>query len=207
MRCPASGGGQSFNVARHRDAYSLAPFREIFMSDQRNWLERLGERVPGYGGYVSKERRRDADKLHRDHLADRLRAAKQPLNEVMRELSSGGRLFEVGPVDRVLKKIDQIENRVRFASYGYAGFFDAVKIQEPQLDAIYRFDLALVEKVERLEQLARELAQKSSTADGLKTAAAELEGAADDLNRTFDERYRAIENFRPDDAQGQPMFS
>jgi hypothetical protein len=177
------------------------------MSDQRNWLERLGDKIPGYGGYVSKERRRDADKLHRDHLADRLRAAKQPLNEVMRELSSGGRLFEVGPVDRVLKKLDQIENRVRFASYGYAGFFDAVKIQEPQLDRIYQFDLALVEKVEGLERLARELGPKSSTADGLKQAASELEGAADDLNRTFDERYRAIENFRPDDAQGQPMFS
>ena len=177
------------------------------MSDQRNWLERLGERVPGYGGYVSKERRRDADKLHRDHLADRLRAAKQPLNDVMRELSSSGRLFEVGPVDRVLKKIDQIENRVRFAAYGYAGFFDAVKIQEAQLDRIYQFDLALVEKVEQLERLARELGSKASTADGLKAAAAELEGAADDLNRTFDERYRAIENFRPDDAQGQPMFS
>ena len=177
------------------------------MSDQRNWLERLGDKIPGYGGYVSKERRRDADKLHRDHLADRLRATKQPLNDVMRELSSGGRLFEVGPVDRVLKKIDQIENRVRFASYGYAGFFDAVKIQEAQLDRIYQFDLALVEKVEQLERLARELGSKASTADGLKAAAAEIESAADDLNRTFDERYRAIENFRPDDAQGQPMFS
>ena len=177
------------------------------MSDQRNWLERLGEKIPGYGGYVTKERRRDVDKLHREHLADRLRAAKQPLNELMRELSSSGRLFEVGPVDRVLKKIDQVENRVRFASYGYAGFFDAVKIQEPQLDAIYRFDLALVEKVEQLERLAREIGSKSSTADDLKHSAAELEGAADDLNRTFDERYRSIENFRPDDAPGQPMFS
>ena len=177
------------------------------MSDQRNWLERLGERVPGYGGYVAKERRRDADKLHREHLADRLRAAKQPLNDLMRELSSSGRLFEVGPVDRVLKKLDQIENRVRFASYGYAGFFDAVKIQEAQLDAIYRFDLALVERVEQIERLAREAGQKSSSPDGLKAAAADIERAADELNRTFDERYRAIENFRPDDAQGQPMFS
>jgi hypothetical protein len=177
------------------------------MSDLRNWLERLGDKIPGYGGYVAKERRRDMDKQHREHLADRLRAAKQPLNEVMRELSSGGRLFEVGPVDRLLKKLDQIENRLRFASYGYAGFFDAAKIQEPQLDAIYRFDLALVEKVEGLERGARELGSKSSTAEGLKQSAAELEHALDDLNRTFDERYRAIENFRPDDAQGQPMFN
>jgi hypothetical protein len=177
------------------------------MSDQRNWLERLGDKIPGYSGYVAKERRRDADKLHREHLAERLRATKQPLNDAMRELSSTGRLFEVGPVDRVLKKVDQIENRVRFASYGYAGFFDAVKIEEPQLDRIYQFDLALVEKVEHFEQLARGLGQKGSTAEGLKQAASELESAADDLNHTFDERYRSIENFRPGDSQGQPMFN
>jgi len=177
------------------------------MSDQRNWLERLGDKIPGYSGYVAKERRRDVDKLHREHLAERLRLAKQPLNDLMRELSSTGRLFEVGPIDRVLKKLDQIENRVRFASYGYAGFFDAAKIEGPQLDRIYQFDLALVEKVEAFERQARELASKGSTADGLKAAAAEIERAADDLNQTFDQRYHAIETFGPDDAQGQPMFS
>ena len=177
------------------------------MSDQRNWLERLGEKIPGYAGYVARERRRDADKLHREHLAERLRAAKRPLNELMRELSSAGRLFEVGPVDRILKKLDQVENRVRFASYGYAGFFDAVKIEEPQLERIYRFDLALVEKVEEFERQAGELSSKAATADGLKQAAASLERAADDLNQTFDQRYRAIETFGPDNTQGQPMFS
>jgi hypothetical protein len=177
------------------------------MSDQRNWLERLGDKIPGYSGYVAKERRRDIDKMHREHLADRLRATKQPLSDTMRDLSSTGRLFEIGPLDRVSKKIDQIENRVRFASYGYSGFFDVVKIQETQLDAIYSFDLALVEKVDALERQARELGAKGATAEGLKAAASELERAADDLNRTFDERYRAIENFRPDDTPGQPMFS
>ncbi len=178
------------------------------MTDQRNWLQRLGDKIPGYTGYVAKERRRDIDKLHREHLADRLRAAKQPVNDAVRELSSSGRLFEVGPLDRALKKIDQIENRVRFASYGYAGFFDVQKIEETQLERIYRFDLALVEKVEALERVAGELGGRAATGDGLKQAASELERAADDLNRTFDERYRAIENFTAGDGSpGQPMFS
>ncbi len=177
------------------------------MSDQRNWLERLGDKIPGYSGYVAKERRRDMDKQHREHLAERMRAAKQPLNDAVRELTSGGRLFEIGPVDRVLKKIDHVENRVRYASYGYAGFFDAVKIEEPQLDLIYRFDLALVEKVEELERCARELKSNGSTPEGLKQAAAAAERAADDLNSTFDQRYQAINNYKPDDSPGQPMFS
>jgi hypothetical protein len=177
------------------------------MSDQRNWLERLGDKIPGYSGYVAKERRRDVDKAHREHLAERIRAAKQPLTEMVREMTSTGRLFEVGPVDRVLKKIDHVENRVRYASYGYAGFFDAAKIEEPQLDAIYRFDLALVEKVEELERSAQGLKAQGSTPEGLKQAAAAAESAADDLNTTFDRRYQAINDFKPDDTQGRPMFS
>ncbi len=177
------------------------------MSDQRNWLERLGDKIPGYSGYVAKERRRDVDKMHREHLAERIRAAKQPFTETVREMTSTGRLFEIGPVDRVLKKIDHVENRVRYASYGYAGFFDAVKIEEPQLDAIYRFDLALVEKVEELERRAQELKANGSTPEGLKQAAANAESAADDLNKTFDQRYQAINDFKPDDdTQGRPMF-
>jgi len=176
------------------------------MNDQRNWLERLGEKIPGYGGYVQKERRRDIDKLHREHLADRLRSLKQTLNDVVRELTDGRRLMEVGPVDRAAKKVDMVENRVRYASYGYGGFFDVVKIEEAQLDRLYQFDLALVEKVEAIERHGRELSGKGATAEGLKQAAAELERAVDDLNRSFDERHRVINDFRADDTPGQPLF-
>jgi hypothetical protein len=181
-------------------------FTNHMAEDQRNWLERLGDQIPGYGGYAQRERRRDMDKLHREHLADRLRAAKGPLTDLIRELSSTGRLMEVGPIDRLLKKLDQIENRVRFASYGYSGFFDAVKINEPQLEAIYRFDQALVERTDGLERGARELKAKAGAAAELKAAAAEVESAADEFNRTFDERYRAINDFGQGGTPGQPMF-
>ena len=184
------------------------------MTDQRNWLERLSEKIPGYSGYVQKERRRDIDKMHREHLADRLRAIKQPLSDVVRELSGSGRLFEVGPVDRASKKIDQAENRVRFASYGYSGFFDVVKVQDQQLEALYRFDLALTQKVEELEHHARELKNRMTTAQELKAAAAQLETALDEFNRNFDERTRTINEFgsgaggatSADPAPGGPMF-
>lgn len=177
------------------------------MNDQRNWLEKLGDKIPGYGGYAARERRREIDKLHREHLADRLRAAKQPLSDAVRELTSGGRLMEIGPLDRAQKKLDQAENRVRFASYGYGGFFDVVKVEEAQLDRLYQFDLALVERVEAIEQHGRELGGKATTAEGLKQAATELERAIDELNRAFDERQRVISDSKPDDAPGQPMFS
>src|ERR1044071_1172355 len=163
--------------------------------DKRNWLERLTSKIPGYSGYVDRESRRDIDKLHREQLADRLRRLKAPLTEVMRELSSGGRLFEVTPVDSAIKKLDQLENRVRFASYGYAGFFDVVKIEQAQLDLIYKFDLALVEHVDRIEAKLKELKSRAGTSDSLKTVCAEVTEELDQTNHAFDDRYKAINNF------------
>jgi len=162
--------------------------------DQKNWLERLADRIPGYNGYLDCDRRRDIDKMHREHVANRLRSLKQPLTDIARDLTRG-RLMEVGVVDRATRKLDQIENRVRFASYGYSGFFDTVKIQEQQLDAIYRFDLDLVEKVDSLEAKVRGLESRSGESESLKSAATEIERALDEMNRKFDERYDAINNF------------
>lgn len=175
--------------------------------DQRNWIERLTEKIPGYTGYVDRERRRDIDKAHRERLADRLRSLKSPLTELMRELSSSGRLMEVSPIDSAIKKLDRLENRVRFASYGYSGFFDVVKIEQSQLDSIYRFDLALVEHVDTLDTKLGELKTRAGTAEGLKTACAELAALLDETDQAFDQRYAAINNFAEGQPPGQPLFS
>jgi len=173
------------------------------MSELRNWLERLGDKIPGYSGYGAREKRRDADKSQREYVADCLRGAKQPLNEVVRQLSSTGRLAGVGPADRLSKKIDGIENRVRFASYGYSGFFDAAKIEESQLDALYEFDHALSERAEEIARLASEYQSKAADESYRPIA---LEEALDKFSHAFDERQRVVENFKQGDAPGQPMF-
>ncbi|MBI3651127.1 MAG: hypothetical protein HY231_08760 [Acidobacteria bacterium] len=176
------------------------------MSTLRNWIEKISTKIPGYSGYIDKEGRRDTDKRHRENLANRLRASKTPLTDFMRELTNSGRLFEVTPIDTALKKLDKIENRVRYATYGYGGFFDAVKIEEAQLDAIYRFDLSLVEQTEKIEAEVAEVKAQGGTSDGLKTAAAQLISAIDAFDRAFDERYKAINDFNPEQPQGRPLF-
>jgi len=179
----------------------------VSTDDGRNWIERLSSKIPGYSGYVDRERRRDIDKLHREHLADRLRGLKPSLTDVIRELTDTGRLFEVGPVEAAIKKLDHLENRVRFASYGYAGFFDVVKIEQPQLDAIYKFDLALVENVDRMAAKLSQLKTQASNSEGLKTACGEVVAEIDQTSRVFDDRFKAINDFAQGEPPGRPLFS
>lgn len=160
----------------------------------KNCLEKLACLIPGYGGYVDKERRRDVDKLHREHLAQQLEKLKSPLTTLVRELSETGRLMEVKPVERVHGKLDKVANRIRYASYGYSGFFDTVKVQESELDRLYQFDLGLTENVETITENVSSLVENANNND-MKTATSALEHALDDLDAHFSERNKAIENF------------
>ena len=174
-------------------------------SGEKSWLQRMAEKIPGVAGYQAKETRRDVDKLFRETLADRLRRVKDPLAAAMRDLTDGGRLLEITPIVRISKKVDTVENRIRFATYGYTGFFDAVQIKEQQLDAIYQFDLRLDEKVDAIEAQAAALGGASPTE--LKAAAAALEHAVDDLGTTFDTRQQSIGNLGEATAPGRPLFT
>lgn len=164
-------------------------------SQQQNWLEQLAAKIPGFGGYLERERRRDVDKLHREHLADQLRRFKTPLNNITREMTETGRLFETKPLERVSGKLDKLENRIRYASYGYTGFFDVVKINESELDRLYQFDLKLADGVEGLNGKLALLQEEWSTKDGLKSALASFEQAIDELDNRFGDRHKAIESF------------
>lgn len=162
------------------------------VNSRKNWLERLADKIPGLGDYLDRDRRREIDKVLREQVADRLRHIKTIPNTVLRDLSDTGRLFEVGPLDRILKKLDKMENRIRFATYGYSGFFDAVKIDDFELDQIYQFDLTLLDLAEIIEADANVVAAQAGEAATLKAATAALEKNIDALDAKFTERYNKI---------------
>ena len=42
------------------------------IQEGQNFLEKIASRIPGFAGYREKERRRDADRINREHLAVQL---------------------------------------------------------------------------------------------------------------------------------------
>jgi uncharacterized protein Yka (UPF0111/DUF47 family) len=53
-------------------------------------------------------------------------------------------------MDRLIAKVDRITEKINHASYGYAGFFDVIKVKEENLDRMIDFDNKLVGEVEDL---------------------------------------------------------
>ncbi len=132
------------------------------IQEGQNFLEKIASKIPGFKGYREKERRREADSISREHMAARLEGAKKPLDTLSANASRVGALDAINDIETARKRLDKVAARIRYANRGYAGFFDAIKIDDAILDRVYRFDLALLGGVEE----AREASLAAGAAAG-----------------------------------------
>ena len=120
----------------------------------QNWLEKIANAIPGFKGYREKELRRDSDRLQREYLSSRLEECKRGLNEIGSAATRGGDLDIINDVETARKRLDKAVARIRYADRGYAGFFDAIKVDEAVLGRVYEFDLGLLSGVEAVASAA-----------------------------------------------------
>src|SRR5262245_2083303 len=118
---------------------------------QRNFLERLGEKIPGYRGFQDRELRRDVDRSLREHLAAELGRLKAMLRDRARAFTDAGKSGALNGFDRLDRQLDGLSQAVRFSDYGATGLFDPVKIRDGELERLYQFDLSVVDDLAQLE--------------------------------------------------------
>ena len=155
-------------------------------------LERLVGKIPGYAGYKDKELRREADKLLRMELASRFDDQRKRLNELQTQLISQAQIEFVDDLDRAVTKLQLLIDRIKSASYGYAGLFDAVKVKEEQLDALYEFDNQMMDYVDETAAGVDQVASAISAKEGILAAINDLVETTNDANLAFGHREEAI---------------
>ena len=154
---------------------------------QRNILERLGDKIPGYRGFQDRELRRDVDRLQREHLASELGRLKSVLRERARDYTDAGKIGVLSRFDRLNRQLDGLSQAVRFSDYGATGLFDPVKIGDAELQRLYEFDLSLVDDLAVLEgQIA------AVPRPGAEDPAATLDQLLQSA-RTLDDKWRQRE--------------
>jgi len=119
---------------------------------EKNFLEKFADKVPGLSGYRAKEDRRATDKRLREYLASRLDKVKDRIESVKLDLTNQGNLAALSGVGTVERKLQTAADTLRFATYGYSGFFDQVKVKEEQLDQLYAHDMKIADAVEAMEK-------------------------------------------------------
>lgn len=162
-------------------------------------LQKLFRLLPGYKGYEAMEHRRDADKILRTQLAGQFREQQETLTRLSQRLVTGGGLRYMDRVDRVSKGLDRFIIKLETAPRGYAGWFEAMKIDVNDLDQLYQFDLHLAERVPLLEEQLTHLETQIAEQGDVDEAITALHGFVDDLNKQLNAREQyTSEGKRPE---------
>jgi len=162
--------------------------------EEMNLSERILAELPGFRGYKEKEMRRETDKLIRNHLYRKLSEAKSNLKEVFQQLSDR-RLHEVfTEMDRLIMRFDRVAEKINHASYGYAGFFNVLKIQEGKLDRMIAFDSGLIDHVKETfnETMIFKGEVMKNELERVREHIQKLRSSLESLEEKFDEREETI---------------
>ncbi len=143
------------------------------VEDAMGGFESMTKKIPGYSGYKEKEQRREADALLREHLARELETQWTRSNDIKSQMLIGPAMSQLDDMGKAGRRLQTLIDKIKAAAQGYAGFFDAVKIKEDQLDALYEFD---EEMLLRVDDIANAL-------DAVQTALDNEENVAPDVRR------------------------
>lgn len=122
---------------------------EATIREQRNPIERIAQRIPGFRGYTERENRREADRLVRMWGVARLDHIISELHEATKRAPLG----EKHDCQECVNQAEKLQAELRHADRGYSGFFSEVKWDRPEnLAALHDHDLHLADALEALAE-------------------------------------------------------
>lgn len=170
-------------------------------SDQ-DVIKKLFSKIPGFNGYIERENRRFSDKLLRETVALKYEKLWERLSGTQRDLIRQGGIMYVGDVESAAIKLRQFIDRIKTASYGYTGFFDAVKVNKDDLARVYEYDLAMIDMADEVS-LAIDNLEAAISTDGFPATLRNLVATAQKCVDVFDKRSEIM--MGSSDVADQPV--
>lgn len=160
--------------------------------NQRGSFEKLMLKVPGYKGYKDASDRRAADRMVREHVVALLREQMTRLVGVEKKILNAGGLSQASATKDGKQKFQLFIDRVATAMPGYAGFFDAQKVGQAELEKIYNFDAALITYVDKFREAIDALDKAAADKTALPGAVSALQTAAEEANNAYSLRENVL---------------
>lgn len=161
------------------------------VSSDMDPFKKILSKIPGFSGYMERQNRRDSDKLLRETIAKRFEEQWKRVSALQRDFINQGEISKVDDLEASALKLRTFADRIKRATRGYSGLFDAVKINEEELTNIYTYDAAMLDLVDEISQAIDDV-QASVGKDGLSASIRHLTSTAEKCIEVYDKRDEVI---------------
>lgn len=145
----------------------MADIRTRVEEDQ-GLLKKIQMFVPGFRGYRRKEDLRDADKMLRQQLAQKLSVQRRNLEDCRSLITKTYNSKPLDVLGGVISQFKKVESQVNFAEMGYSGISADIQIKEDELNNLYEFDAGLFGDVTMMSQAIGNLKLSLAAQDDAK---------------------------------------
>lgn len=166
------------------------------VSSQIDPFKKLVSYIPGFSGYVERQNRRDADKLLRETVARRFEEQWTRASNLQAEMVSNGQLSFVDDMEKASLALRTFIDKISTAARGYSGMFDAVKINEKELEAIYQFDAAFFDLADQVKSALDNVEASMGDETALPAAVRNITTLARLAVETFERRSEVVTGSR-----------
>jgi len=162
------------------------------VTSQQDPFKKLMSYIPGFSGYIERQNRRDADKLLRDTVARRFDEQWKRTSQLQTDLVSNGMIQYVDDMEKAALQLRTFIDKITTAPRGYSGLFDAVKINEAELQAIYQFDAAFFDLAEQVGRAVDNVEASLTDESALPAAIRNLTSLARLAVETYNRRSEVV---------------
>jgi hypothetical protein len=161
-------------------------------------LERLMLILPGFRGYKLREQRREDDRIVRNYIYKALEHSRDDLTACFQSLSDLKASELMEPTNRLVAKLDLLAEKVNRASYGYSGFFDSIKVEEPDLDNMLAYDTQLMDSARKIGDAVASFKADltGGKVENARVTQQALDSSIGALETAFDQRQAIIEGVK-----------
>ena len=110
-----------------------------------NLVSFAAEKVPGFNGYYKKEKRREQDRLLRYKIVQIMEEIERMLHTKVKDITKTNDLSSLDNISSQIKLMEKLKDAIRYAQYGYSGFFDINEIDEEALLNLLMVDKNMLE--------------------------------------------------------------
>lgn len=161
------------------------------VNDSKSGLEKLLQKIPGIGGYLKREERRNTDRVLRETISDRYEEQVKRMSEIQTAMVNEGMYDLLDDMERAVTKMRIFIDGIRTTNYGLSSVFDTVRVDEDVLIQLYEYDLSLLNGVDAVSR-AIDNVNASLGTEGMPAALRNLVAVSQESVTLFDRRKDVI---------------
>jgi hypothetical protein len=128
-------------------------------------LKKVQRYIPGFRGYLQKDDVRDADRMLRMQLSQKISVARKNLEGAKASIEEKDLIVDISLIESALNSLKRMSSEIGYADSGYSWMASNSNPAEDAVERIYDYDAGLLDQITLLQGISSELSSAASDSD------------------------------------------